>query len=338
MTGRELFFASLKGEETGAYPFMPITMMFAADKAERSYRDYAMNAEVQVSGQMAVAEQFDTAHVSVISDPAVEASDLGASVMISEDAPPAIKEEEALLQDKSFLSSLKPVKPEDGRRMSNRLEALRLLKERGADSLVIEGWVEGPCAEASDLRGINRLMMDFFDDAAFVGDLMDLITEQAIGFALKQIEAGADLIGIGDAASSLIGPDFYNEFVIPRMHRYVKAIHDAGGLVRLHICGNTNPLFPYIADLGVDMIDLDSMAEIPCARTNLGPRVALAGNLDPVSELKDSSPDKVLERVKACRDEAAGLFIVGAGCEVPRGTPDRNLHMMSDFARNPEGV
>lgn len=338
MTGKALFKKALKGDRMNTYPFMPITMMYAADRIGEPYLRYATNAEVQARGQLAIAETFGTAHVSVISDPAVEAFDLGASVMMPEDAPAAIKEEEALLLDKSCLKTLKPIKAEYGKRMSNRLEAVHLLKEKAGDSLIVEGWVEGPCAEASDLRGINHIMMDFFDDPPFVEDLMDLVTEQAIDFAQKQVEAGADLIGIGDAASSLIGPDFYEQFVLPRMHRYIKAIHDAGGLVRLHICGNTNPLFSHIAELGIDMIDLDSMASIVDARQYLGPRVALAGNLDPVSELKDGTPRLILKRLGECRDEASGMFIVGAGCEIPRGTPDENLKAMSNFSRNPDGL
>ena len=333
MTKKEDFFALISGEEYQNIPFMPITMMLAADKIGCLYGEYATKAIIQAEGQLLIAEEFQTTHLSAISDPAVEAADLGALVMMSNDAPPAINENYALLLDKAKLRSLKPIKPEYGRRMSNRLQAVDLMKEKSGGSLIIEGWVEGPCAEAADLRGINHLMMDFFDDSAFVEDLMDLCTEQAIEFALKQLEAGADLIGIGDAASSLIGPEFYKQFVLPRMCRYVDAVHQKGGLVRLHICGNINSLFLYIAKLGVDMIDLDSMVSIESARQYLGSNVALAGNLDPVSEVKDSYPAAILERLKSCHKEAAGPFIVGAGCEIPRGTPDANLEIMGEFSR-----
>lgn len=335
MTGKECFLATTRGELEAPYPFMPITMMFAADLIGVPYKQYATDSKSLAAGQRAVAERFSTSHVSAISDPAVEAADLGASVMMEDDAPPALREDEALLLKKERLSSLKPVAPEDGRRMSNRLDAVRLLQEQCGESLVVEGWVEGPCAEAADLRGINHIMVDFFDDPPFIEDLLDLVTEQEIRFALAQIAAGADLIGIGDAASSLIGPAFYEEFILPRTRRYVEAVHQAGAKVRLHICGNINAILPHIAALEVDMIDLDSMTSISDARKWLGPGVALAGNLDPVAVVKESSPGMIFRQLGECRDQAQGPFIVAAGCEIPRGTPGRNLDAMSGFARDP---
>ena len=47
-----------------------------------------------------------------------------------------------------------------------------------------------PCAEAADLRGINRLMTDFFDDPAFVRDLFDFVLAMGLGFARAQVDAG----------------------------------------------------------------------------------------------------------------------------------------------------
>lgn len=335
MNKSERIKAMFKGLKTESLPFMPITMMFASDLIDQPYRQYAYRAAVQRDAQMKVAEMFDTSHVSVISDPAVEASDHGASVMTEENAPPAIREGEAYLSDKSVLTAYRTIKPEDGKRMSNRLEAVRLLKKGVGEDLFVEGWVEGPCAEASDLRGINRLMMDFFDDPVFVEELLDKVTDQAILFALAQLQAGADIIGVGDAASSLIGPEFYKEFVLPRTKRYVDAIHEAGGYVRLHICGNTNPLFSSIAELGIDMIDLDSMADMREARRILGSDVVIAGNLDPVSVLKDSQPEVIINELMKCRLMAGDNYIIGAGCEVPRGTPYQNLKAMADFSKIP---
>ena len=52
------------------------------------------------------------------------------------------------------------------RRMHDRVEAVRLLAERPGETRIVEGWVEGPCAMSADLRGLNTLMLDFFDDPA----------------------------------------------------------------------------------------------------------------------------------------------------------------------------
>jgi len=56
-------------------------------------------------------------------------------------------------------------------------------------------------------------MLDFFDNTQFIHDLFSFVTDLGLRFAEAQIAAGADVIGIGDAAASLIGPGLYTEFV-----------------------------------------------------------------------------------------------------------------------------
>ncbi|MCK5248907.1 MAG: uroporphyrinogen decarboxylase family protein [Spirochaetaceae bacterium] len=335
MTRKERAIAAMKGRKPDKLPFMPITMMFAADQIGVPYGRYATEAPLMAEGQLKVAEKFGAAQISAISDPGVEAHDLGAEIGFPEDNPPYIDEANALLADKTELASLKSVRPEDGRRMTNRIEAVRLMAEKAGDDLLVEGWVEGPCAEAADLRGINHLMTDFFDDTLFIEDLMDFITGQAIEFALAQIDAGAQIIGIGDAASSLIGPDLYARYSLPRTLRYIEAIHNAGALVRLHICGVTEGLAGSWKDLGVDMIDIDYGNSLKAIRAVLGAEGStLAGNLDPVREVRDSHPGAIKARLEECRDECAPNFIVGAGCEIPRDCPVENMLAMLEFAES----
>jgi len=338
MTRKERAIAVMNGQSVEKLPFMPITMMFAADQIGVPYGRYATEAPLMAEGQLKVAEKFGAAQISAISDPGVEAHDMGAEVGFPENNPAYVDESKALLLDKTVLASLKFVPPEEGRRMSNRIEAVRLMKEKAGEDLLVEGWVEGPCAEAADLRGINHLMMDFFDDTVFIEDLMDHITNQAIAFALAQIDAGADIIGVGDAASSLIGPEFYQRYSLPRTRRYVDAIHKAGGLVRLHICGVTEGLAGSWKGLGCDMIDIDYGNSLKAIRKALGPEDStLAGNLDPVRDVRDGVPGSIKEQLAVCRDDCAPMFIVGAGCEIPRDCPEENLLAMLEFAEENAG-
>jgi len=338
MTRKERAITVMNGEKVDKLPFMPITMMFAADQIGVPYGRYATEAALMAEGQLKVAEKFGAAQISAISDPGVEAHDLGAEVGFPEDNPAYVDETKALLLDKTALAGLKFVPPEEGRRMSNRIEAVRLMAEKSGGELLVEGWVEGPCAEAADLRGINHLMMDFFDDTVFIEDLMDFITDQAIAFTLNQIDAGADIIGIGDAASSLIGPEFYAKYSLPRTRRYIDAIHRAGALVRLHICGVTEGLAESWKGLGADMIDIDYGNSLKAIREALGPDDSvLAGNLDPVREVRDGFPGSIKEQLAVCQAECAPLFIVGAGCEIPRDCSEENLLAMLEFAEETAG-
>jgi len=335
MTGRERILNLLAGKPVDRIPNMPITMMFAADTLGISYREYVTDYRKLVEAQILTAETYQIDHVSCISDPAREAAGYGAEIIFFDDQPPAIDETNALLADKSMLKQLKPLDLfREGSRTLDRIRAAERFAESVGQSRLIEGWVEGPCAESSDIRGINSLMTDFLDDPGFVTELFDFVTENAIRFAKAQIDAGADLIGVGDAAASLVGPKLYEQFVLPFEQKLIAAIHDHGAKTRLHICGNTNRIAPMMAWSGADFIDLDSMVDMAKARKAMGPDQIIAGNIDPVKIAQNGTPELIAEKLADCRAAAGEKYMITAGCEVPRGTPPKNMHAFAAFAKS----
>ena len=332
MNGRERILAALEGRPADRLPLMPITMMFASDHAGVPYGRYARDHRVLVEAQLAVAEAYDFDYVSCISDPAREVADCGGAVCFFDDQPPAIDEGRALLADKAALARLRAPDPLGGGRMHDRVKAAELFREK-AGGRMIEGWIEGPCAMGADLRGINTLMTDFFDDPPFVRDLFAFANGMELAFARAQVRAGAELIGVGDAAASLVGPAIYEEFVWPYEKDLVDGLRALGARVRLHICGNTRRILAGMGKLGCDIVDLDYYSPVGEAREKMGPGPVLLGNIDPVRILRDGTPDSIRRALAECRRQAGARFAVGAGCEVPRGTPPENVRAMLDSAR-----
>lgn len=334
MTGKQRILAMLEGTPTDCLPLMPITMMFAADRIGRKYRDYVTDYRVLVEGQIRTAEEFDLDYVSAISDPAREAADCGARVAFFDDQPPAIVEEHARLADPKELLTLQVPDPLGGGRMHDRIQGIALLEQNIGRDKLVEGWIEGPIAEAADLRGLNTILMDLMDTPSFVHDLCAFVVEMELRFARAQVEAGADIIGIGDAAASLVGPALYEEFVWPYEKKLVDGLHAMGTRVRLHICGNTRPILAGMGRLGCEIVDLDSKAPMDIGRAQMGPDQVLLGNVNPVTVLRDSTPEHVHAAVAECHQQAGPRFIVGAGCEVPRDTPHENFRAMCRYARS----
>jgi len=334
MNGRERVLAMMDGGPVDRAPLMPITMMFAADHVGVKYGKYASDYRVLADAQIQTAEAYDFDYVSCISDPAREATDCGARVELFDDQPPAIVESDAFLADKAKLASLDIPDPLGENRMHDRVRAAALFKERIGGQKLIEGWIEGPCAEAADLRGINTLMLDFYDDPDFVRDLFEFTLEMGLRFARAQVEAGVELMGVGDAAASLIGPQLYEEFVWPYEKRLVEGLHDMGVKVRLHICGNINAILEPIGRLGCDIVDLDFLVPVADARRAMGPNQVLLGNIDPVRVLRDGSPESITEAIAQCHRDAGDRYIVSAGCEVPRGTASENVLALTEYARS----
>jgi MtaA/CmuA family methyltransferase len=325
-SGRERVLTLLSGGQPDRLPFMPITMMRAAQHIGVKYREYVTDHRVLAEAQVRVAEAFDIDHVSVISDPAREVSDLGGAVEWFEDQPPAVVEQRALLADKNRLATLRLPDSSGAPRMRDRVEGVRLLRQRVGDQRIVEGWVEGPAAMAADLRGVNRLMLDFFDDPDFVRELFAFCVKMELETARAQVEAGADIVGVGDAVASLVGPRIYFDFVLPDEIRLIQAIRRLGARVRLHICGKTRKLYRGMVQTGAEIVDLDFLAPIAEARAEMGPDQVLLGNVDPVRVMRDGTPAEVRAAFAECRRQAGPRYIVGAGCEVPAGTPDVNFH------------
>ena len=332
MNSNDRILAVLEGRPVDRLPRMPITMMFAADVAGIPYGRYATDYRAMVEAQLRTAEAFEFDYVSCISDPAREAADCGATVQFFDDQPPAIDEIEALLADKTVLARLKMPDPLGGGRMHDRVQAAALFRERtgasAGDGRWIEGWIEGPCAEAADLRGINRLMTDFFDDPTFVRDLFEFTVELGLRFGRAQVEAGVDIVGVGDAAASLVGPQIYEEFVLPYEKRLIDGLHAMGTRVRLHICGNTNRILAGMGSLGCAIVDIDSKVSLAKARAAMGPQQVFSGNIDPVKTLRNGTPAAVAAAIAQCHAEAGPRYIIAAGCEVPRDTPAENVRAM----------
>ena len=333
MKPRDRVLAHLAGQPIDRLPVMPVTMMLAARTAGVSYAAYCRDHRILVDAQVRTARRFGFDHVSCISDPTREAGDIGATIQWFDDQPPAIDEEHALLADSTRLTDLEPPDPLGGGRMTDRVAAARLFRETVGDELLVEGWVEWPCSEAADLRGINTLMLDFYDDTAFVHRLLELATLTGLRFARAQVDAGVDIVGVGDAAASLLGPQIYEEFVRPYEMRLVDGIHAMGVPVRFHVCGNTRRIVGGLGSLGAEILDIDYPVPMTEARAAVGPDQILLGNLDPVRAIMDSTPAAIESAIASCHAATGPRFIVGAGCEIPRGTPNENVDALAAFAR-----
>ncbi len=215
-------------------------------------------------------------------------------------------------------------------RMLDRIKAVQSYKQQYGNDYSILGWVEGPAAEAADLRGVMNFLIDTMTDVSFTADLMDLCVDVGIDFARAQMKAGADTIGIGDAIASQLSPEVYEQLVLPREKRLIDGIKAAGGLVRLHICGDITHLLPGIATLDIDILDLDYMVDMKSARNIVGAKVVLAGNIDPVSGVKNGTPETIKSTIAKTYAKVGKPFMIAAGCEIPSGTPLENLKALCE--------
>ena len=310
-------------------PNLNLVMMFAAEQLGVPFGRYCIDYRLLADGACLCHEKFGLDMLCAISDPMREAEGLGAKVIIPEDAVPYSREKR--LQRVEDIDTLQVVDPASSRRMNDRLEAVRLMKQRAGQDVPVVGWVEGALAECCDLMEIQQAFVNLLDEPEAMEHLLDICMQQSLWFAKEQIAAGADIIGIGDAAASLVGYDLYEEFVLPYQKKMIQAVHDMGAKVKLHICGNLNPVLDLIAQTGADIADLDHMVDIKRASEIFPESMSICGNFDPVGVLYSGTPELVKQEVRRCKEiSRKNHNFISAGCEVPKGTPLANMKAMQE--------
>jgi len=323
----ERYRATLKGKSVDFLTRTPILMQYAAEYIGSNYAMFASDFNVLVRANAQCAADFGIDQLSCISDSYRETHGFGAAIEYVIDGPPRSTHP---LTDSKDLSILEKPNPLESERMLDRIQAVRAYKKMFDGEYSILGWIEGPAAEAADLRGTIPFLTDLLDDEAFVCELMDRCVEVGIAFADAQVQAGADTIGIGDAIASQVSCDIYERLILPRERRLVNAIKQRGAHVKLHICGNITHLLQGIADLQIDILDVDHMVNVSRVRNAVGDRVAIAGNIDPVGGVRCGTPSRIRETILRTYHEAGNPYIVSAGCEIPSGTPAENLKALCE--------
>lgn len=332
MNSKERFYARLKGEQVDRIPNLNIIMGFSAKLSGYTYKEYCTDYRKLVEADLKATQMFGMDILSVISDSMREVELFGGESILPDDDVPYAKT--PFIAEHADLKKLKVNTIESAPRALDRVKGVELFKKEAGNEYPICGWVEGPVAEACDLRGINKLMEDLLLEPEFVCDLMEICVQNGLEYAKAQIEAGADVMGVGDAAASLIGPRIYKDMAFEYQKRLLKGIKEMGAATKLHICGNTTDLVELIPTEYVDIFDIDWMVDYKKTVNRIGDKTSVNGNFDPVSVLLQGDVQLVTDETKRCIMDGNDFSMVSAGCEVPNFTPQENMKAVSDTIIN----
>jgi len=327
MNKKELYRDLLAGKkEKERVFFRPILMHFAARFNNTNYGRFASDYKVLVESNIRAMEYFDTDMVSLISDPYRETSAFGAPVeFIDEGVPRCLEHIVKTIDDVINLKRPDLYKSE---RTLDRIKGAEYFQKLLKGTVPVSGWIEGPLAEACDLTGVSEMLLNLMIDPDFSNALMDKCMLTAKDFAKAQIEAGCDLIGIGDAICSQIDRDTYDLYLKQRHVELISYIHDCGAAVKLHICGDTTHLLESLKEINTDIIDLDWQVDLDQGRNILGDHIVIGGNINPVL-IQDKSEEEVYILSKMLVDKYKGQkYLLAAGCEITVLTPHQNLMAM----------
>ena len=186
-----------------------------------------------------------------------------------------------------------------------------------------EGFGQPGCwQDAACLYGIENLIMASMEDPEWVHAFLNILKERKKVYINSLKGAKYDLLelGGGDASTTVISPDIFNEFVAPYDAELIEAAHQAGQRVVYHTCGGMMPILEDIAAMKPDAMEtftppaMGGDVNLKEAKRRIGDKVCMIGGLDQFHFFKGCSAQETRDEVRRCFEEAGegGGFILAS--------------------------
>jgi uroporphyrinogen decarboxylase len=300
---------------------------------QQVFQDGALLAEAMLKAW----REFGHDMILLENGTACNAQACGVEVIYRDDAAPAAgKPRIAKLEEVADLEVPDPYKTFP---MCEILKATRILSKATRNQV----WIcaradQGPMDLASQLRGMNELMLDIAlgEREDWIHALLDYARRVATRYAYALIECGGHSTSIGEsvAGPDLISPAHYRKYPWVHEKKMAEELKQRGIILHNHICGNTAPITEDFIATGAQVLEVDHKTEPRQIKAAARHRTCLLGNID-TGLLAFGTPTQVEE---ACREliqiwKPDSGFILGPGCALGGQTPAENIHALVESAK-----
>jgi uroporphyrinogen decarboxylase len=194
------------------------------------------------------------------------------------------------------------------------------------------------------LRGMENLLMDFYDHPGFVRELFNTIADYNIAQLREAVKYDIDAVYFGDDWGQqhglIMGPVLWREFIKPVLARMYGAVREAGKFVMIHSCGDVDELFDDLVEIGLSCFN-PFQPEVMDVAEILGRyrgRLSFFGGLSTQRTLPYGTPEDVraeVRRLVALGRE--GGYVLSPAHAVEGDVPRENMLAMIDEARKQSG-
>lgn len=352
MNARDRVLAAGHGEAVDRVPVTPYMGNYGATLAGVPIDEYCSDADRMAQAQLAAQKLVGQDMLVAQSDGYYMAEALGMETLRRRDTTPAPAAWP--ITDLAQVDELSVPAPQADGRMPVYLGAIERMVKATSGELAVRACGTGALSLAGHMMGPDNFvlalaLLDVEPDPqaeARLRRLMEIASETTIRFALAALEAGADVVMDGDSLASLdmISPKIYEEWAWPYEKEFFERVRPEadkrGALTLLHICGDTMPVLPLMAETGAHVLELDWKVSLASARRVIDGTVAdgragiaLMGNLDPSAVLLQATPREVTTQARIAIEQGVANgsgFFLGSGCEVAPKTPLENMRALSN--------
>lgn len=225
-------------------------------------------------------------------------------------------------------------------------ETLHAARAANPDKAIIAYFCHGGYFTGTEMRGMERFLMDLAANPEFAARIIDKIMSYiypSLERLCDEARDDFDIFYIADdfctASGPLVSPAMFRELIKPYLRRMAEIVHGRGKKLLLHTCGSVRALLPEIIDAGVDVLEPIQTSAAGMAveglKKDFGDRLAFYGSIDLINVLSKGTPADVrAEVLKNFRVLGkGGGFIVGPGhTYIQPDTPLDNILAMYDTA------
>lgn len=190
------------------------------------------------------------------------------------------------------------------------------------------------------LRGMENLLMDFYDHPDFARELLGAIADYNIAQARRALEHDIDAVHFGDdwgqQRGLQMGPDIWREFLAPQLARMYGQVRAAGRLVSIHSCGDVDELFDDLVAMGVNCFNpfQPEVMDVEDLLDRYRGRLAFHGGLSTQRTLPYGTPEDVRAETRRLLERGrAGGYILAPAHAVEGDVPLENMLAFIETAR-----
>lgn len=337
MTPMERLNAFMTGKPMDRMLAIPVTCSMSGKACGMTHKEKRSCAENEAKAQMACYERWG--NDLLIAEYGLHGVGiaLGSKMNDPEDSVPAIMEYVLEnLEDVDKLDANKLTLEQD-EKFRLHLDTVKILVEKVGKEVPIGVLISDPFTAASSVYKTEHLLRATRKDKDNLHKLIRFCTDNLKKVYREFIGAGAMILFCDPIASgTIISRQTYLEFVLPYTKELMEDIHNAGGMVCYHICGDTTNIVDDMVESGCDMLSIDNKVSLKYVKERAGNKVPILGNVDPVEKLILSNKEQVEDSVKQCimdaYDSPCG-YILASGCDLNGDVPLENLDTFMATAR-----
>lgn len=195
--------------------------------------------------------------------------------------------------------------PDMAKELRYVMDAVSLIRKELNNSVPLIGFSGSPWTlacymiEGGGSDNFSKIKAMALNDAPALHRLLAIVTDSVIAYLSAQRAAGAQALQVFDTWGGVLSPHMYREFSLRYLQRIAAELPRGEGADKtpLILFGKGNaPYLEELANTGAEGIGVDWLVTLEEARRRTQNKVALQGNLDPVTLYAD--PDGIRREVK----------------------------------------